>query len=163
MDSIKFRVASSIGEGKEVFNGVVFDYVIEPTVGQEVSCLGGTFRITQVGKILVLVSDTWVLTLEDISVPKEPEKPKLVINDTLDVYLESKEIVVRTQCTYVELYNFLVIEWETINKLLEQPLVFPLELQEHNSLLLKDSWELLGFEKMTEGSYTRQNAAGRSI
>ena len=83
MEKKKYKV---MGDTKNIFLGIELDLVIEnEEIGTEVNVLGGTFKITQNGKILVLSEPDWVLTLQDITLVAEKEKPKLVINQNIDI------------------------------------------------------------------------------
>ncbi len=158
----KFKVVSSVGEGKEFFNNVDFELKFDSEeIGAECFCLGNKFTITQNGKIFVLVNSDWVLTIQDITPEELPEVPSLIVNKNIEVYLETKEIEVKVKCTYSELYNFLLLEWRNINEV--SPIQFPLELRENGNLLLKDSWNIKGFDLISEGSFERQNSQLRSI
>lgn len=163
-ESRKFKVISSIGEGKEFFTNMEFDYVIEnDELGTEVNCLGGKFKITQNGKIFVLVNQDWVLTIQDISPAKVEENPKLIINENVEIYVDNREIHVSQKCTYQELFDFLDIEWRLLNSIPGVSVPFPLEMRENNNLLLKANWNLIGFENISEGSFERHSFDGRSI
>ena len=161
-DSKKYKV---MGDTKGTFLSVEFDLVLEDdTIGHDCNVLGGTFTITQNGKILVLTNPDWCLTLMDITPAPKVVVPSLAINTTLDIYFETKEIAVRCRATYKELYEFLKNEWVMAGALSASP--FPLEYDEDLKLLtFKDEWgfEEGSFKFMKEGSYSRLNVAGRNI
>ncbi len=158
----KFKV---MGSSREEFMSIEIDMVIDDeSIGASCNVLGGSFTITQNGKILVLADKEWVLTLMDITPVVIKEKPKLVINKNLDIFFKTKEIEVQQKCTYLELFNALKKEWLIAGALSNEP--FPLEYDEELKLLtFKNSW---GFANdsmlnMTDGSFSRLSEDGRSI
>lgn len=158
---MRYKIVSST---KLEFNNIELDYVIEDdAIGNECKLFGETFKIIQNGTLLGLHNKDWVIILQNINKIEEPDLQKLKINDTIDIYLDDRIIEVRTSCSYKELFEFLNSEWLLINSIPNTYYEFPLELRENNNLLLKDSWELKGFELIIEGSFERQNKSGRSI
>ena len=88
-NSKKFVVMSSIGEGKEFMTGIEFDFVIEDdSIGTNANCLGGTFVISQNGKIMVLSSKDWVLTIMEKGVPKEEKVRTFEVNKDYEIFFE---------------------------------------------------------------------------
>jgi len=153
------------GDSKNTFMNIEIDLVLEDdSIGASCSVLGGDFTITQNGKILVLVDKDWCLTLFDIT--PEPEKvvPKLIINETLEIFFETKEIAVKCKATYEELYKALKEEWKLISKIKNEK--FPFSYDEKLKLFtFNDSWgfEHNNFSLMSSGSFTRINDRGMSI
>jgi len=152
-----------VGSSKPEFLNITISWNIEDdAIGNIVNVLGGTFEIVQNGKIIGLASKEWNMTMLDVTPVIEPEEPKLKINSTIEVYFDDKVIEVKVKCTYKELYDFLEEEWKSVAKLPDTP-QFPLEMRGSGDMLLKDSWDIKGFELITEGSFERQNNQGRSI
>jgi len=153
------------GDTKNTFNGITLELVIEDEkIGAKVNVLGGSFVITQNGKILVLSSDEWCLTLFDITPEKKEEKPKLKINENLDLFLEVKEIKVSVKCTYLELYEKLKEEWSFIQTINGEKCPFRYN-DEMKLLTLENRWNLTGesIQFLTDGSFDRKSEDGRSI
>ena len=160
----KFKV---MGDSKNTFLNIELDLVIEDdSIGNECNVLGGKFIITQNGKILVLADKDWVLTLMDITPVENKEKPKLIINETLEIYLETKEISVKSKCTYKELYEALKEEWKIIRQLKPEIGEIPFMYDDKLTLFtFKDGWgfENGNFSMLGNGSFSRLNEDGRNI
>ncbi len=158
----KYKV---MGDSKNAFMGIELDLVLtDDSIGADCSVLNGKFKITQNGKILVLAEKEWTLTLMDITPVPEKDVPKLVINDTLEIYFETKEIAVKCKCTYEELYYALREEWKMAGKLVMEPL--PFDYSERLQLFtFKDDWgfENGNFSLLTGGSFSRIGLNGRNI
>ncbi len=160
----RYRV---VGDSKNTFMDVEMDVVVddELTIGSDFVLLGGNFKLTQTGAILVLVDKEWCLSIMDITPKEVKEIPKLLINDTLEIYLETKEIEVRTKCTYEELYYVLADEWKMLRTMLNQG-DLPFDYTERFKLFtFKENWNFTkgSLAMMSGGSYTRLNNLGRSI
>ncbi len=160
----KFKVQ---GDSKNTFMDVELNLVIEDdSIGASCDVLGGSFKITQNGKVLVLAEPEWTLTLMDITPEPEKAVPKLIINDTLEIYTETKEIAVKCKCTYEELYYALEDEWKMIEKLLPSIGGRPFDYSERLQLFtFTNDWGFEGgnFSMLSEGSFTRINEQGRHI
>jgi len=160
--SNKYRV---VGDSKNTFLGIELSVVVDsPKIGDSFNLLGSTFTVVQTGKILVLADKDWCLSIMDITPPKEKELSKLIINDTLEIFLDTKEVAVKVKCTYEELYYALQREW----KLLAQMGHGTIPFEYSNRLRLftfLDGWgfENDNFSMLTEGSFTRVSPDGRSI
>jgi len=155
-----------MGDTKNAFLNIEFDLVLDDDdLGTEVNVLGGTFKITQNGKILVLANPDWVLTLQDVTPEPEVEAPKLIINQTFDIFFETKEIDVRTQCTYSELYKSLENEWEGVKSLTS--IAFPFKYSSDLKLFsMMDGWNFSkehGVKNLKDGSFSRYSEDGRCI
>jgi hypothetical protein len=99
-----------------------------------------------------------------MDVSPEPEIPKLKINETLEIFLETKEISVKTRCTYEELYITLKREWNFIEELTD--VVFPFEYyKDEKTFIMNDYWNFEGgnFSMLSEGSFVRISTDGRNI
>jgi hypothetical protein len=162
VDSKKYKVQ---GDTKNSFMDIELDLVLEDdSIGASCKVLGGEFTITQNGPILVLVDKDWCLTLLDITPEPEKAVPKLIINETLEIFTETKEIAVKCKCTYEELYYALKEEWPLLQKAL--PLIGEMPFDYSQRLMLftfRDGW---GFENgnyglLSEGSFERINSEGR--
>ena len=152
------------GSSRPEFLDIELPLNIDDTIGSKCNVLGSEFTVTQNGKILVLVNDIWCLTLMDITPEPVVEKPKLEVNKTLEIYFKTKEIEIKTDCTYKELFEAIANEWELIEGLVSEPL--PLEYNEDLKLLVfRNEWNITkgSLKHLTNGSYTRYNKAGRSI
>ncbi len=159
----KYKV---MGDTKDNFLGIEFDLVIEnDDIGNVINVLGGTFTITQNGQILVLSEPKWVLTLQDITPVPVLEKPKLVINETVEIFFGDKTIEVKIDTTYEELFYFLQKEWKLIKNVLTDT-ILPFDYSERLQLFtFKNDWGFkLGktFSHMSGGSFAQLNAAGRN-
>jgi len=158
----KYKITSST---KPEFEGIEIPLDIDNyIVGSNIVVLGHTFTITQSGSIIVLVNEQWCLTLIDITPKVKSEVSKLIINDTLEIYLETKEIEVKCKATFKELYNILLKEWNFINTLDNEP--FPCEYNEELKLLtFVNDWKLTDASvlNMEDGSFSCKNKAGRYI
>jgi len=154
-----------MGDTKNTFLDIELDLVLETEeIGSTVNVLGGTFVLTQNGKILVLVEKDWCLTLMDVTPVEEKVSPKLIINDTLEIYLETKEIAVKCKCTYEELFYALQNEWKMISTMTGTAI--PFDYTERLKLFtFNNEWgfENGNFSMMQEGSFTRFNSDGRSL
>lgn len=154
------------GDTKNTFLGIELDLVLDDeTIGSDVNVLGGSFKITQNGKILVLAEPDWVLTLMDVTPPPpEPEKPKLEVNKTFEIYFGTKEIEVKIDCTYEELYYALEQEWKMAGALSAEKL--PCDYSERLKLFtfFRD-WNFAdgSLKHMKQGSFSRKNMNGRNI
>jgi hypothetical protein len=157
----KFKVISS---SIHHFENIEFNFVIEDdSIGAKCNVLGGSFIIIQNGRIIGLTNKEWILMLLDVTPEVIPEKPKLVINENVEIFIDDKEIHISEKCTYKELYNFLEVEWQYLNFIPGVSVAFPLELRGDTDLLLKNHWNIIGFENISEGSFERQSFDGRSI
>ena len=157
----KYAIKSSSLPG---FLDIELPLEIDETIGGKCNVLGSEFTITQNGKILVLVNEKWCLTLMDITPEPVVEKPKLEVNKTLEIYFKTKEIEIKTDCTYKELFETIENEWNLIEGLVSEPL--PLEYNEDLKLLIfRNEWNITdgSLKYLKSGSYTRYNKAGRSI
>jgi len=158
----KYKIINST---KLEFEGIEIPLELNNSeVGFVINILGTPFTITQNGSILVLVSERWCLTLQDITPTVKPDIPKLIINDTLEIYLETKEVEVKCKATYKELYVILLKEWNFINTLNDEQ--FPCEYNEEIKLLtFLNDWKLTkeSVLNMNDGSYSCKNKAGRYI
>lgn len=181
MEKRKFRVMSSVGEGKDTFDGIELNLVLEDdSLGAQCNVLGGKFKITQNGKIFVLVEPEWVLTLMDITPEKVIEwghmieDPKeLRFNEEIDLFFETKELKVSSSerlynkagCTYKALFLALQSEWAMISKVSPEP--FPFEyLEEEKIFVFNNEWKFSEFTNITllrEGSFCRKTHDGRFI
>lgn len=154
-----------MGDTKNTFLSIELDLVIEDdTIGKEINVLGGNFKITQNGPILVLAEPDWVLTLQDITPEEEKVVPKLKINDTLEIFFEPKTIEVSIDCTYEELYYFLKDEWKLLSTL-KNVGEFPFEYSNRLKLFtFKDDWGFAegSFKYLLNGSYAQINSQGRN-
>ncbi len=163
MEKKKYKV---MGDTKNTFLDIELDLVIEDeTLGTEVNVLGGTFKITQNGNILVLAEPEWVLTLQDITPAPVVVKPKLEVNKTYDIFFGPKEIDVRIECTYEELFYALQQEWKMAGVLAAE--VLPFDYTERLKLFtFKNGWGFSkenGIKYIRNGSFTRISEDGRSI
>ena len=158
----KFKVVSDTS-GR--FNSIELDYVLDnEEIGRPLKLFGEDFRLTQNGPILVLVNEECCITLQDITPVPEKVVPKLIINETLEVFLETKEIAVKTKCTYRELYEALQDEWKLLGRVISNPIPFEYD----NALQLFTflngwSFEHRDFSMLSEGSYARKSVDGRSM
>jgi len=158
----KYKIVSST---KQEFEGIEIPLDDrEYSVASNVSMFGSTFIVTQNGSIIVLTSDDWCITLQDITPIPKVEEPKLIVNDTLEIYLETKEIEVKCKVTYKELYDVLIKEWGFINTLNNEP--FPCEYNDSLKLLtFTNDWKLTDTSilNMKDGSHSCKNKAGRYV
>ena len=158
----RFKVASDTS-GR--FSGVELDYVLDDdSIGRTLKLFGEDYRLTQNGPILVLVNEDCCMTLQDITPEVVEEPKKLVINDTLEIYLRTKEVAVKAKCTYQELYEVLQDEWKLLGRVISDPMPFEYD----NALQLFTflngwSFEHGDFSMLSEGSYARKSADGRNI
>jgi len=159
---MKYKVMS---DSANQFNNIEIDYVIEDfTIGRDLMFLGENFKLQQNGKILVLANKDRVITIQDVTPEPKVKKPKLVFNETLDIFFETSEISVGADCTYKELYDTLKLEWPMVNKISLR--VFPLEYDETLKLLtFKNDWKLSNgsLKHLSEGSFSCLNKAGRYV
>jgi len=162
METKKYKV---MGDTKNVFLDIEISLVIEDeAIGSTVNVLGGTFKITQNGPILVLAEPEWVLTLQDITPAPIIEKPKLIINDTVEIFFGNKTIEVKIDTTYEELFYFLQNEWKLIKNVLTDT-ELPFDYSERLQLFtFKNDWGFVegSFRHMSGGSFAQLNAAGRN-
>ncbi len=160
----KFKV---MGDSKNTFLNVELDLVIDnEEVGADCAVLGGEFKITQNGQILSLANKDWTLTLMDITPEPELAVPKLIINETLEIYTETKEVAVKCKCTYEELYYALAAEWKALIKLLPGVGPIPFDYSERLKLFTFDNgwgFENGNFSLLTGGSFSRKDINGRNI
>ena len=159
----KYKVA---GSTKPEFLDIVMELDLgEPAIGDEVSVLGGTFTVTSNISVFVIANKDWVVRLQDVTPPPEPEKPKgLIVNETFDIYAETKEIDVRVDCTYEELYYAIKEEWKFAEEL--YGIALPVEYETRLKLFtFRDSWNFgeSGFVHIKDGSYSRFDQYNRSI
>ena len=158
----KFKVQ---GDSKNTFMDIELDLVLEnDDIGAPCNVLGGSFIITQNGPILVLVDKDWCLTLQDITPIPEKVVPKLIINETLEIFLKPKEISVKCKCTYEELFYALKDEWKMLEVMTGIPI--PFDYSERLQLFtFKESWGFKdnNFDNVSGGSFSRINEQGRSI
>lgn len=153
------------GDTKNAFMDIELDLVLkDDSIGSPCKVLNGEFTITQNGPILVLVDKDWCLTLLDITPESEKTVPKLVINETLEIFFDTKKIAVKVKCTYEELYYALKKEWKLAEVMMNITLPF-----EYNTRLklftFNNNWgfENGNFSMLSDGSFTRINNDGRSI
>ncbi len=162
VDKKKFKV---VGDSKNTFLDITLDVVTkDPEIGDTFSVLGGDFKVTQNGKIIVLVDKDWCLSIMDITPEPESIKDKLVINDTLEIFFETKEVSVKVKCTYEELFYALQKEWKLIELMGHG--VMPFEYNTRLKLFtFRDGWgfENGNFSMLSEGSFSRMSVDGRSI
>jgi len=166
----KYKVMSSVGEGKEFMNGIEFDYIIDnEAIGTEVKCMGGEFKITQNGKILVLSDKDWVLTVMKQPEPEEA-KETFDVNKDWDMFFETKTFrinetkLVREGITYKKFFEAVREEWKAVEKLRVDP--FPMKFDyAFKSLVFTHGWSWDGDDYMylQEGSWGREDKDGRSI
>ena len=152
------------GSSRAEFMGIEINLVLDnDNIGEEVNVLGGTFKITQNGPILVLTNSDWCLTLQDIT-PNETKVESLVINKNLEIFFETKEILVGLKCTYKELFKVLKSEWKLAGKLMNISLPFDYD-DELKLFTFNNEWNFApgSLQLMTSGSYSRINASGRNI
>jgi len=158
----KYKIISST---KKEFEGVELPLdSSEYSVASNVNMFGSTFVVTQNGNIIVLTSEDWCITLQNITPKSVVEEPKLIVNDTLEIYLETKEIEVKCKATFKDLYNMLLKEWNFINTLDNEP--FPCEYDKRLKLLtFNNDWKLTDASilNMLDGSYSCKNKAGRYV
>jgi hypothetical protein len=155
------------GDTKNTFMNIELDLVLETEeLGTSVNVLGGTFKITQNGKILVLSDPEWVLTLMDVTPPAVVEKPKLEINKTIDIFFgDEKKIDVQVDCTYEEVFYFLQNEWKQAGAL--SATILPCDYTERLKLFtFFDHWNFTpsSLKFLKEGSFVRRvdyNLEGR--
>jgi len=161
MESRKYKVQ---GDSKNTFMDIELDLVLkDDSIDSQCNVLGGSFIITQNGPILVLVDKDWCLTLLDITPKPEKVVPKLIINDTLEIFLETKEIAVKCKCTYEELFYALKDEWKMIQVM--TGIKIPFDYSEKLQLFtFTDDWgfENGNFSMLSIGSFTRIGKDGRS-
>jgi len=161
----KFKV---VGDSKNSFNGIELDIVApDVKVGATFHLLGSVFTVTQIGKILNLVEDgahgidTWVLSIMDVTPEVVKEDEPLTVNKDFDIYFETKEIQVRKDCTYEQLFYALHKEWKLINKIPDNGFGGPLpfDYSERKRLFIfLDGWNFdkeFGFKCLHGGSYMR--------
>jgi len=158
----KYKIISST---KQEFEGIEIPLDDKGySVASNVSMFGNTFVVAQNGSIVVLTSKDWCITLQDITPVPVVEGPKLIVNDTLEIYLETKEIEVKCKATYRELYDVLIKEWGFINTLDSEP--FPCEYDKGLKLLIfNNDWKLTDASvlNMLDGSYSCKNKDGRYV
>ena len=167
----KYKVMSSVGEGKEFYNGIDFDYVIEDeTIGISVNCLGGNFKITQNGKILVLANDDWVLTIMSQEVPKEIKAITFEVNKDWDMFFEDKTFRVyespatRNGVTYKEFFEAVKKEWELVSALRPEPLPLRYDDEMKQIIFINEwSWGQDDYMFLRDGSWGTENEQGRSV
>jgi hypothetical protein len=167
----KYKVMSSVGEGKEFMNGIEFDYIIDnEELGTEVKCMGGDFTISQNGKILVLTNPDWVLTIMKQPEPEEENIETFDVNKDWDIFFETKTFkihdtpITRKQITYADFFEAVREEWKHVEKLRADP--FPLKFNyDYNSLVFTHGWGWEGddFKYLIEGSWGQEDKDGRSI
>ena len=175
----KYKV---IGSSDPAFMNIEMNFVFDDiSMGKTCEVFNNTFTITQTGKIIVLSSEKWVLTLLDITPEVLEDKwnktitnPKdLRINHEIDIFVEKKLIKINTtdrlthtnRTTYECLYKFLKNEWKYIHSM--TGVSFPFEYDHALKLFtMRDEWNFdsgNSFKHMTEGSYSRYAADGRCI
>jgi len=167
---MKYKVVSSIGEGKEFMNGIEFDYEIDDeSLGREVNCLGGKFTISQNGNILVLVNPDWVLSIQKQEEP-EQEDNEFLVNRDYEIFLNDKVIKLNDTTrnnkgvSFKDFHDALKNEWKTVEMISGEP--FPMTYnEEFNHLIFKNDWTLNddGFKYLKDGSWGRESKDGRSI
>jgi hypothetical protein len=167
----KYKVMSSIGEGKEFMNGIEFDYVIDnEELGTEVKCMGGDFVISQNGKILVLTNPDWVLTIMKQPEPEEENVETFDVNKDWDMFFEDKTFKIhdtpltRKRITYEDFFEAVREEWKNVEKLRTDP--FPMKYDYgFKSLVFTHGWGWASddFKYLIEGSWGREDKDGRSI
>lgn len=181
MQPVKYRIVSSTKP--EFMNIELFLTFDNPYPGKGCSVFGHDFTITQAGeKLIVIVSEDWVITLEVLA----PEKPVKVwgpmiedpndlrINFEVDVFLgDKKKIRINetdrlTQAGGVKmeaLAKFLMREWPRIESV--SGIACPVGWDdEYQVMYLRDCWNLDGLTSVAltrHGSFTRYNESGRVV
>ena len=173
----KYRV---IGSSDPAFMNIEMNIVFDDiSMGKTCEVFGTLFTITQTGKVVVLSSPTWVLSLQLIPVKNEEKSwghrisdPKeLRVNHEVDVFLGNKTIRLtitdRLQdagITFECLFKFLRNEWKYIEQL--SGVAFPFEYDKELKLFtMRDEWNFEeGSERLVfDGSFSRWDAEGRCI
>ena len=174
----KYRVVgSSKPEFMNIEMNIVFDDV---TIGKPCEVFGHQFVITQNGKVIILSSETWVMSLLEIEIPKKAEwqykltnHKDLRINHEVDIFVEKKVIKLSETerlrgdngVTFLCLFNFLRCEWKYIERL--SGVAFPFDYdQEYDLFIMRDEWNfdsLSTIKLLREGSFSRYNSSGRCI
>lgn len=161
----KYKVMSSIGNGKEFMNGIEFDYIIDDmSIGAKANLFGETFTVTQNGQIIVLVNNDWALTIMEMLEEKREVKETLEINKNIDIFFETKEIEVRKNCTYKDIFDVLSKEWNVAKAIM--PEAFPLEYDDKLKLLnLRNGWSFSdgSLSHIREGSFSMIDKNGRHV
>jgi len=167
----KYKVMSSVGEGKEFMTGIEFDYIIDnEELGTEVKCMGGDFKITQNGKILVLSDKDWVLTIMKQPEPEDLEVEKFEVNKDWDMFFETKTFklndtpINRKKITYEQFFEAVREEWKHVEKLRTDP--FPMKYDYGFKQLVFThgwGWNSDDFKYLIGGSWGKESADGRSI
>ena len=171
MEATKYKIMSSIGDGKEFMNGMVLDFVLEDdAIGKEVNCLGSTFKITQNGQVLVLANKDWVVSLMEQPKPEVKVDDQILPNREYDIFFETKTFrinntsVSRKGISYEKFFETIRDEWKTVEKLRTDP--FPMKYNpDFKSLIFTHgwSWDSDDFKYLKEGSWGREDKDGRSI
>jgi hypothetical protein len=102
----------------------------------------------------------------DITPEEVEDKPKLEVNKTLDIFLETKEVEVRVGCTYRELYEVLMKEWGIIRQLTGNSEPIPFAYNDDLKLFtFSNGWKFKdgSLKYMQEGSFSRYDKNGRSV
>jgi len=175
----KYKVVSS---SKPEFNNIELFFVFDdPQPGKVVEVFGHRFTITQTGKLTVLSSESWVLTLQEITPPEDTPYGRgpiinwrdLRINFEVDVFPSTKKIRLQeTDRLTLEhgvimqaLALFLIHNWGQIESAYGIPC--PVEWNaDYNVMYLRDNWNLDGLSSVQltrSGSFTRYNEDGRVI
>jgi len=167
----KYKVMSSVGEGKEFMNGIEFEYIIDnEELGTEVKCMGGDFTISQNGQILVLTNPDWVLTIMKQPDPEAEDVETFDVNKDWDMYFEDKTFKLhdtplnRKGITYEQFFEAVREEWKNVEKLRADP--FPMKYNyDFKSLVFTHGWGFAGddFKYLIEGSWGKEDKDGRSI
>ena len=159
---MKYRVMS---DTMNQFNDIEVDYVIDDfTIGRNLIFLGEDYVLKQNGKILVLGNKNRVITIMDVTPEAVEEKKKLIINDNFEIFFETKEVEVKIDCTYEELFDSLNMEWGMIKELVG--ISFPFEYNTELKLFtFNDEWDFStnSFSHMKDGSFSRKTAYGNNI
>jgi len=178
MTPTKYKVVSSTK--KEFSNIELYLTFEDPQPGQGCEVFGHKFTITQTGKLTVLSSDNWVLTLQLLEEPRAKEWGDLItdpddlrFNFEVDVFLEKKTVRVQETdrltmdggVSMKALALFLINNWRHIQAATD--VLCPFEWHDDDNLLyMFDSWNLDGLESVMltrNGSFTRYNESGRCV
>lgn len=168
----KFKVMSSVGEGKEFMNGVEFEQTLNENVGTEVSVMGGHFKVLQNGKILVLSNKDWVLTImkQDEPGPEIDESEKIEANRDFEIYFKTKTFkinrtpLVGRGVSYQDFYEAVEKEWKMVHNLVSEE--FPLKFNfDFDQLIFTNGWgwENDDFSLLRAGSWGTETEDGRSV
>jgi len=173
----KFKVVTST---KPEFTGIEMHLVMDdPKPGDGCEVFNQQFVITQTGKLTVLSSEKWVMTLEKLDDPKPEFEGRITnwkdlrINFEVDLFLDRKHIRLSETdrlnkdngVTYKALAEFLIREWPRVRSVSGVPC--PVSWDDANRIMyLYDNWnfeDLASISLARCGSFTRYNESGRII